>query len=125
MEFDGTKMKVKICNSPGCNNLILPTERYCSFHKKEPEKPFSSAIRYNEELYHTLQWRKLRTKILREQPNCFKCGISGSESKLEIHHLIPPRGNEELFFDESNLVSVCPVCHKILTAKEIRDRKRK
>jgi 5-methylcytosine-specific restriction protein A len=118
-------MRKKICNFPGCNNLIEQSERYCSLHKKEPAPAFSSAIRFNEELYHTTQWRKLRTKILKEQPYCFKCGISGSESKLEVHHIIPPRGNEELFFDESNLVSVCPVCHKILTAKEIGDRKRK
>jgi 5-methylcytosine-specific restriction protein A len=117
-------MKAKICNSPGCNELIPPTERYCPRHKKEPGKPFSSAIRFNEELYHTSQWRKLRATILKEQPNCSKCGISGSESKLEVHHIIPPRGNEELFFDENNLVSVCPVCHKIITNKEIGNRKK-
>jgi 5-methylcytosine-specific restriction protein A len=117
-------MRAKICNYPGCNELIPPSERYCPRHKKKQDKPFSSAIRFNETLYHTTQWRKLRATILKEQPACFKCGISGSESKLEVHHIIPPRGNEELFFDENNLVSVCPVCHKIITNKEIGKRKR-
>jgi hypothetical protein len=116
-------MTRKICNSPGCNELIPPTERYCQHHKKESPPPFSSAIRFNEALYKTSHWRKLRAKILREQPNCFKCGISGSKAKLEVHHIIAPRGNEELFFDENNLVSVCQVCHKIITNQEIGNRK--
>jgi 5-methylcytosine-specific restriction protein A len=117
-------MKKKICNFPGCNELIEPSERYCQRHKKEPAAPFSNAIRFNESLYNTAQWRKLRKKILEEQSNCFKCGISKSESKLEVHHLIPPRGNEEVFFDENNLVSICPVSHKMITSKEIGYRKR-
>jgi 5-methylcytosine-specific restriction protein A len=115
-------MKKKICNSPGCNELIAPTERYCQHHKKESPPPFSGAIRFNEALYKTSHWRTLRAKILKEQPNCFKCGISGSESKLEIHHLVPPRGNEELFFDENNLMTVCSACHRVITNREIRNR---
>jgi 5-methylcytosine-specific restriction protein A len=117
-------MRKKICSASGCNKLIEQSERYCANHKKEPASPFSNAIRFNNELYHTAQWKNLRVKILKEQPNCFKCGISGSEAKLEVHHIIPPRGNKELFFDENNLVSVCPVCHKIITNKEIGNRKR-
>jgi 5-methylcytosine-specific restriction protein A len=116
-------LKKKICNHPGCSNLIEPTERYCQQHQKEQPPPFSSAIRYNESLYKTTLWRTLRNKILKEQQCCFKCGISKDETKLEVHHIIPPRGNESLFFDEGNLVAVCPVCHKIITNKEIENRK--
>jgi 5-methylcytosine-specific restriction protein A len=115
-------MRKKICNSPGCNELIPPTETYCSQHRKESPAPFSSAIHFNERLYNTTQWRKLRAKILREQSNCSKCGISKNESKLEIHHLVPPRGNEELFFDENNLTAICPACHRVITNREIRKR---
>jgi 5-methylcytosine-specific restriction endonuclease McrA len=115
--------KKKICRSPGCNALIEPTESYCDKHKREPAKPFNNAIRSNESLYNTTQWRQLRKEILSEQPNCFKCGISGKETKLEVHHLRAPRGNEELFFDKSNLAAVCPSCHKLITNKEIRSRK--
>jgi 5-methylcytosine-specific restriction endonuclease McrA len=117
-------MRKKICNYPGCNCLIDPSERYCPQHKREQPPPFSNAIRYNDSLYKTTQWRQLRDKVLRELAYCFKCGISNDETKLEVHHLIPPRGNEALFFDIENLVAVCPVCHRIITAKEIGDRKR-
>jgi 5-methylcytosine-specific restriction endonuclease McrA len=117
-------LKKKICNFPGCNQLIDQSERYCPQHKKEEPKPFSSAVRYNESLYKTTQWKQLRAEVLREQQCCFKCGISKGEAKLEVHHLIPPRGNEELFFDKDNLVSVCSVCHHIITNQEIGNRKR-
>jgi 5-methylcytosine-specific restriction protein A len=116
-------MKRKICNHPGCNCLIVPPERYCSKHQRERPQPFETAKRFNELLYNTTRWRKLRTKILKEQTHCSKCGLSNSETKLEVHHVIPPRGNEELFFDENNLVAVCPLCHKIITGREIRNRK--
>jgi 5-methylcytosine-specific restriction protein A len=116
-------LKRKICNHPGCSVLIDPSERYCPQHKKGQPPPFENAIRYNESLYKTTLWRQLRNKILKEQTNCFKCGISNDETNLEVHHLIPPRGNEELFFDENNLVAVCPVCHKIITNREIGKRK--
>jgi 5-methylcytosine-specific restriction protein A len=115
-------MRKKICNFPGCNELIDISERYCQQHKKEQPPPFISAIRYNEKLYKTTQWKQLRSRILKEQDCCFKCGISKNETKLEVHHIIPPRGNEALFFDENNLAAVCPVCHKIITNKEIRTR---
>jgi 5-methylcytosine-specific restriction protein A len=117
-------MKKKICNHSGCNNLIEQNERYCSNHQKEKGKPFEGAIRYNEAVYKTSQWRTLRKKVLAEQPFCAKCGLTDKETKLEVHHIIPPRGNEELFFDRNNLVSVCTICHKYLTNREIGNRKK-
>jgi 5-methylcytosine-specific restriction protein A len=103
---------------------LLESPGYCEEHIIiEKTKPFSGAIRYNEKLYNTTRWKQLRTKVLKEQDCCFKCGIDKSETKLEVHHIIPPRGNEELFFDENNLAAVCPVCHKIITNKEIENRK--
>jgi 5-methylcytosine-specific restriction endonuclease McrA len=36
---------------------------------------------------------------------------------------VGPRGNEELFFDENNLQTLCHSCHAIKTAQEIRERK--
>jgi 5-methylcytosine-specific restriction protein A len=116
-------MKKKICNHPGCQALINPDERYCSEHIKPSKKPFEGAIRYNEELYKTTQWKQLRKKIINENPQCFYCGVSKEEMPLEVHNIRPPRGNEELFFNEDNLIVVCGACHKRLTNKEIRNRK--
>jgi 5-methylcytosine-specific restriction endonuclease McrA len=103
-------MKKKICNFPGCNKLIGISERYCSQHKREAATPFSSAVRYNEALYNTTQWRRLRKEILKECPNCYRCG---ADTDLQVHHIIPPKGNEDLFFDRSNLATICSSCHRI------------
>jgi 5-methylcytosine-specific restriction endonuclease McrA len=124
-------MKKKLCNYPGCNNLIDMGERYCGEHIRERASgdargavlPFQNAVRTNAHLYNTARWRKLQKRIIRENPSCFKCGIGRHETALQVHHLVEPRGNEELFFDEANLVPVCNACHRILTAKEIWNRK--
>lgn len=76
-------------------------------------------MRSNIALYHTPEWRKLRWTVLQEQPACYRCGIGKDEVRLEVHHLIPPRGNEELFYERSNVVAVCQHCHRIITQREI------
>ena len=118
-------MKKKICRYAGCNTLIEYTERYCNKHKTENQRtPFKNAIRSNTNLYNTTLWRKLRKQVLKNMPYCFRCGISIKESPLETHHIVPPLGNPDLFHDINNLVPVCPRCHRIITGKEIRDRKK-
>jgi len=70
----------------------------------------------NEVLYKTHRWQTLRKKIIAETPYCYKCG---SDRYLEVHHKIPPRGDEDLFYDEGNCVPVCRACHRLITAREI------
>jgi 5-methylcytosine-specific restriction protein A len=117
-------MRKKICGHPGCNRLIDPGERYCKEHAGEPkrEEPFKTAVRANASLYNTTRWRKLRNRKIREHPYCVKCGI---DKYLEVHHLTPPRGDGELFFNEENIIVVCETCHRIITNGEIRGRKRR
>ena len=110
-------MKAKICRFPSCNVLIKQNEVYCAKHIQPKKLPFEGATRYNTELYNTSKWRKLRAFILKNQPYCNNCGAT---EKLEIHHRIQPKGNPELFYDESNLVPLCGLCHKNVTAREIR-----
>lgn len=118
------KLRRKICREAGCNTLIDCTETYCGKHKRDKIKPFENAVRYNEELYNTARWRNLRKAILNDFPNCSICGISKDETILEIHHIKPPIGNEELFFDIANLMPVCKKCHRIHTAREINHRQK-
>ena len=115
-------MRAKICREAGCGALIPVSQAYCDAHRKPERKPFEKAVRYNAEFYNTARWRNLRRRVLNAGPRCSRCGVSGEESALEVHHAVPPKGNEELFFDEGNLVPVCRRCHGALTAREARDR---
>jgi 5-methylcytosine-specific restriction endonuclease McrA len=116
-------MKKKVCARPGCNRLIDIDQRYCREHETKAGKPYENAVRYNALLYNTARWRKLREKVLQEHPYCSRCGIGKNETSLHVHHIVEPRGNEDMFFDESNLIPVCDSCHRIITAKEIWNRK--
>ena len=109
----------KICSFPCCSAFALDGHNYCQKHYK-PKAPFESAVRANEELYRTARWRALRKQVLETQPQCCICG---STVDLTVDHKIPPRGDEELFYDFYNLQVLCRECHRIKTNFEIFSRK--
>lgn len=113
-------MKMYRCNFPGCGKL-LKESGYCPTHQAMRPKPFSTATRPNEEFYKSQRWKKLRGEILKKQPFCNLCFKTEG---LQVHHLKPPRGDENLFFDLSNLMVVCADCHRQITAAEIRERQK-
>lgn len=101
-----------------CGKLFPIEEKsfYCEEHRS---KPFQYAQRSNQGSYQTAEWRDLRNKIIRRSGACRSCGATDS---LQVHHIIPPRGNRELFYDENNLIVLCAQCHRYETQKEITGR---
>ncbi|MER2536042.1 MAG: HNH endonuclease signature motif containing protein [Rhizobiaceae bacterium] len=63
--------------------------------------------------YKTARWVKLRLAILlRDLYTCRMCRrIEPDMSKLVCDHVKPHRGDERLFWDESNLQTLCRPCH--------------
>ena len=130
-------MLKRICNYSGCNEMAEPGHTYCTRHLAESQKkheewlqnhnkkkPFENAKRSNN--YNNAEWRKLRLEVLkRDGYQCCQCGASAEESgyPLEIHHVIPPKGNRELFFDLNNCVVLCHACHVRITQEEVRENK--
>ena len=129
-------MLKRICNYSGCDEMAEPGHTYCKKHlaesqkkheewvKNHKKKPFENAIRSNN--YNNLEWRKLRKEVLeRDNYQCQQCGATASESgfPLEIHHIIPPKGNKELFFDIGNCVTLCKICHAQITQYEVMENK--
>ena len=113
-----------------CNCPAIPGERYCKMHLKhadqrrpvfhapvQPSIPFAEAQRPNERLYRSTRWTTLSRKVREATPYCANCG---ARAGLTVHHIVPPKGNAELFYDESNLVVVCKPCHDSITAREGR-----
>lgn len=97
---------------------------YCPIHQQyAPKKEaFQNAKRANEDLYHSAKWRKLRKETIEKYGSiCRFCGKKTDNP--QIHHIIPPRGNETLFFDPENLAVICPDCHRKITEQEIENRK--
>lgn len=118
----------RLCKVAGCNGLAEYPERYCSKHmylkrRDEERSRLNLGPQYSSqypELYASNRWRQLKSKHLSEEPLCRVCGSKATE----VDHIIAHRGNEDLFFDEDNLQSLCHQCHSQKTIKEMEERKK-
>lgn len=72
--------------------------------------------------YKTARWRALRAQTLkRDLFTCQRaeCGrIEGRTSELVCDHIEPHRGDEQRFFDPTNLHTLCRTCHDGVKQKE-------
>lgn len=63
-------------------------------------------------LYNSKRWRDLRLIILTRSPLCVPCREKGRlVPATTVHHVKPHRGDQSLFWDSTNLQSVCSSCH--------------
>ena len=63
-------------------------------------------------LYDTPRWRKQSRRFLDTHPLCVLCAKVGRDTPSNtVDHIIPHKGNLDLFWDEGNWQSVCPMCH--------------
>ena len=115
--------KVKMCRTPGCG-LLADESGYCAKHQRfrvadapKPRTPWDGANRPNRELYNTQRWKVLRDKVRKERGECVVCG---SGDNLTVHHIVTPKGDEALFYDEGNLTVLCKACHDRQTSMENR-----
>lgn len=63
-------------------------------------------------LYKRQQWIKGRAHFLRHNPLCVFCLENGfAEPAKVVDHKIPHKGDEKLFFDQSNWQPLCDFHH--------------
>lgn len=64
-------------------------------------------------------WAKSRAGHLRNNPLCVKCQHDGRLTAASVvDHIVPHRGDKQLFWDRSNWQSLCKPCHDAKTARE-------
>lgn len=75
-----------------------------------------------QSLYHSVAWRQLRWEVLtRDRFTCRRCNtLFVDTSRLVADHIVPHRGDEKLFWDKSNLQTLCDTCHN--RAKQAEER---
>ena len=79
----------------------------------EKQRPSSHERGYNA------LWRKQRLAELAEEPLCAECAREGRVAAASVRdHIIPHKGNRELFEDPKNRQSLCKSCHDLKTARE-------
>lgn len=71
-------------------------------------------------------WVKLSKDFLATHPFCVACYKKGIMAKAtETDHIIPHRGNIDLFYDVRNLQALCKSCHAKKTKNEDNIRYKK
>ena len=64
------------------------------------------------------RWRRARVAYLRQNPLCVHCQSTGrTQVARVVDHIIPHRGNRQLFWDRSNWQSLCTTHHNIKTRR--------
>ncbi len=70
-------------------------------------------------LYSTKEWRAMRQRALSDNPLCMCCKFYGYlKPSVDVDHIRPWRGQLDLFYDMSNLQTLCQQCHSKKTQAE-------
>lgn len=70
-------------------------------------------------LYNTTRWRKCRALFLVKHPLCVYCQKQGRTTEAAIvDHIKAHKGDEQLFFAESNWQPLCRDCHDRVKQRE-------
>ena len=83
--------------------------------------PRSTDARQWRRLYNTARWKRLREAHLAADPLCRFClEVEDVTAADTVDHIRPHKGDPDLFFDPSNLQSLCASCHSRHKQREER-----
>jgi len=105
---------LRYCTNPGCSTKVAYGR--CAQHQAQHRHEQRTDALHR--LYDSPQWKALRLRLMREQPWCVAClaaGVKWPRRWRELDHVKPHRGNEEGFYDESNLQGLCHEHHAAKT----------
>lgn len=103
---------VSPCSKTGCPNLASK-RGLCNKHVEEYNQR-----RYSEPTLYDARWQKIRQLWLIDHPLCAECERQGRlEAGNVVDHIIPHKGDKELFYSQSNLQTLCKRHHDIKTAQ--------
>ena len=103
------------CKHPGCAKLVPYGSKYCSNHEvlHKDDRVSSGRRGYNS------KWQTAREKFLAKHPLCVECYKKGVYVKATVvDHVVAHRGDQMLFWDESNWQALCKPCHDRKTRSE-------
>ena len=106
----------KPCTHPGCSALVRGGSR-CKDHPYTMIRR-TAAKEYNK-WYKTARWRKNRAAFLAKHPLCVKHEARGLMVPAKVvDHKTPHKGDEVLFWDQTNWQGLCARCHNQKTARQ-------
>lgn len=90
---------------------------WCQAHKQKTRRSEKSAEWHG--LYDA-RWQRYRIGFLINNPLCRMClvGVGRLNPSAVVDHIIPHRGDIDLFWDQLNHQPLCKACHDSKTARE-------
>lgn len=107
------KVFAKPCSYPGCS--ALANGRFCDDHVMAGDRNRGTASQRG----YDNRWQKYRKSFLEQHPLCVMCEREGDiKVATVVDHIIPHKGNQELFWDWENHQQLCEFHHNQKTASE-------
>lgn len=114
-----TSLFARPCQCPGCKRYALKGESYCAEHLKQNSKEQDVRRGTRTERGYSNAWLRARKAFITKHPLCVICYRNGKcTPATDVDHIIPHKGNKELFWDKDNWQSLCHECHSRKTATE-------
>lgn len=105
------------CRQPGCPELV--ESGYCRKHRQKMQRQEDKRRGTATKRGYNYQWQKAREIYLSQNPLCAICLENGVVNMANIvDHIIPHKGDKELFWDRNNWQSLCKECHDLKTLRE-------
>ncbi|WP_322925339.1 HNH endonuclease [Paenibacillus campi] len=107
----------RMCQHRGCSEVIADG-RYCERHQADARQ-YDQYRETAAQRGYGSQWRKAREGYLRKHPLCVHCRERGIlKEATVVDHIIPHKGDKELFWERDNWQPLCETCHNVKTATE-------
>lgn len=91
----------------------------CEQHKRQSQRQQDDRRGSAAARGYGAKWRAYRAGFLRGHPLCIVCQQIGRiERAVVVDHIIPHRGDADLFWSASNHQPMCKPCHDRKTATE-------
>lgn len=108
---------LKPCRHPGCPELT--SGRYCEKHKAIHINEFKDNRENADRRGYGSRWRRARKMFLNSHPLCVECQKNGVLTTANVvDHIIPHKGDYDLFWNENNWQPLCKRCHDRKTVLE-------
>lgn len=93
-----------------CGEIVASgTYCACQIERQRERKARADAQRPSaRERGYDTKWQRERAAYLKLHPVCAECG---TQAATIVHHKIPHRGDQKLFWSRSNWMPVCQPCH--------------
>lgn len=107
-----------ICRHAGCGALVS-VSGHCPKHTKQNQQQSDARRGSSSERGYNRVWQKARATFLARSPLCVECDKDGLvRAATIVDHIIPHKGDQDLFWDTSNWQSLCKTHHDRKTATE-------